>query len=79
MITYFRYSSAETDVTSLELNTWLRKALETSTDQSLTDEIFQGHYWCAAWKTSPLVREKSREIFVRFTGMIYVNKNESRY
>lgn len=61
---------AETDVTSLELNTWLRKALETSTDQSLTDEIFQGHYWCAAWKTSPFVRDKSREIFVRFTDVI---------
>lgn len=59
---------AETPVTSLELNTWLRKTLQTSMDQTVSDEIFQGSYWCEAWKTKPFVREKSKEIFVRFTG-----------
>ncbi|XP_022298170.2 uncharacterized protein LOC111107321 [Crassostrea virginica] len=61
---------AETQVTSLELNTWLRKTLETSTDQSLSNEIFQGRYWCERWEINPFVREKSRETFVRFTDVI---------
>ena len=67
-IIIYIFDLAETQVTSLELNTWLRKTLETSTDQSLSNEIFQGRYWCERWEINPFVREKSRETFVRFTG-----------
>ncbi|KAK3102670.1 hypothetical protein FSP39_013054 [Pinctada imbricata] len=61
---------AESPTSSLILGSVLKKTLQRSTDQFLTDDVFQGTYWCEVWDLKPFTRHSSAPYSVRFSDVV---------
>ncbi|XP_060082233.1 uncharacterized protein LOC132561550 [Ylistrum balloti] len=61
---------ALTTSNSLELGPMFRKTLEYSSSQKLTNEMFQGNYWCEVWEMNPFNRRRSRSYSVKYSDVI---------
>ncbi|OWF34702.1 uncharacterized protein LOC110443881 [Mizuhopecten yessoensis] len=61
---------ALTTSNALELGPMFRKTLEYSSSQKLTNEMFQGTYWCEVWDMHPFNRRRSRSYSVKYSDVI---------
>ncbi|XP_069101076.1 uncharacterized protein [Argopecten irradians] len=61
---------ALTTSNALELGPMFRKTLEYSSSQKLSNEMFQGKYWCEVWEMHPFNRRRSKSYSVKYTDVI---------